>query len=267
MVVSGDIGTERLIGRKEGGVGWVIFNNPARRNAISVDMWEAIPPLMDAFAADPEVRVIVLRGAGETFVAGADISQFEDQRVGADASKKYDALTAEAFAALSNVAKPTIAMIQGFCIGGGLAVALTADIRISAIDAQFAIPAARLGLGYGFTGLKGLMDLVGPAFAREIMFTARKFTGEEALRIGLLNRAVPTSEVEALVRDYAAMIADNAPLTVRAAKIAMIEGLKDREKRDMDAVNQAIAACSASDDFKEGQRAFLEKRRPAFQGR
>jgi enoyl-CoA hydratase/carnithine racemase len=262
-----DIGTERLIGRKDGAIGWVIFNNPARRNAISMDMWEAIPPLMAAFDADSDVRVIVLRGAGETFVAGADISQFEDQRVGAEASKKYDALTAEAFGALSQVTKPTIAMIQGFCIGGGLAVALTADIRIAAIDSQFAIPAARLGLGYGFAGLKGLMDLVGPAFAREIMFTARRFTGEEALRIGLLNRAVSSSEVEALVRDYASMIADNAPLTVRAAKIAMIEGLKDREKRDMDAVNQAVAACSVSEDFKEGQKAFLEKRRPAFQGR
>lgn len=264
---SGDIGTERLIGRKDGAIGWVIFNNPARRNAISVDMWEAIPPLMDAFAADPEVRVIVLRGMGETFVAGADISQFEDQRVGAEASKRYDALTAQAFNALSTVAKPMIAMIQGFCIGGGLAVALTADIRIAALDSQFAIPAARLGLGYGFAGLKGLMDLVGPAFAREIMFTARRFTGEEALRIGLLNRAVPSPDVEALAREYAAMIADNAPLTVKAAKIAMIEGLKDREKRDMEVVNQAIAACSASADFKEGQRAFLEKRRPQFQGR
>jgi enoyl-CoA hydratase/carnithine racemase len=262
-----DIGTERLIGRKEGAIGWVIFNNPARRNAISVDMWEAIPPLMGAFAADPEVRVIVLRGAGETFVAGADISQFEDQRTGAQASKRYDALTAAAFAALSHVEKPMIAMIQGFCIGGGLAVALTADLRIAALDAQFAIPAARLGLGYHFNGLKGLMDLVGPAYAREIMFTARRLSGAEALGMGLLNRAVPSAEVETLVRDYAAMIADNAPLTLKAAKLAMIEGLKDREKRDMDAVNAAVAACFDSDDFKEGQKAFLEKRRPVFQGR
>jgi enoyl-CoA hydratase/carnithine racemase len=262
-----DIGTERLIGRRDGAIGWVIFNNPARRNAISVDMWEAIPPLMDAFAADPEVRVIVLRGMGETFVAGADISQFENQRTGAEASKRYDALTAAAFHALSHVEKPMIAMIQGFCIGGGLAVALTADIRIAALDSQFAIPAARLGLGYHFNGLKGLMDLVGPAFAREIMFTARRLNGTEALSMGLLNRAVPSSEVEALVRDYAGMIADNAPLTVKAAKLAMIEGLKDREKRDMDAVNAAVAACFESEDFKEGQKAFLEKRRPAFQGR
>lgn len=262
-----DIGTERLIGRKDGAIGWVIFNNPARRNAISLDMWEAIPPLMEAFEADPEVRVIVLRGAGETFVAGADISQFGEQRTGAEASKRYDAVTAAAFAALSQVQKPMIAMIQGFCIGGGLAVALAADIRIAALDSQFAIPAARLGLGYHFNGLKGLMDLVGPAYAREIMFTARRFDGETALQMGLINRAVASDEVPALVRDYAAMIADNAPLTVRAAKIAMIEGLKDREKRDMDAVNAAVAACFDSEDFKEGQRAFLEKRRPVFQGR
>jgi enoyl-CoA hydratase len=262
-----DIGTERLIGRKEGALGWVIFNNPARRNAISVDMWEAIPPLMEAFAADPQVRVIILRGAGETFVAGADISQFEDQRTGAAASKRYDALTAAAFAALGGVEKPTIAMIQGFCIGGGLAVALTADLRIAALDAQFAIPAARLGLGYHFNGLKGLMDLVGPAYAREIMFTARRFSGEEALQMGLLNRAVPSASVEALVRDYAAMIAENAPLTLKAAKLAMIEGLKDPASRRMETVQAAVAACFESADFKEGQRAFLEKRRPNFEGR
>jgi enoyl-CoA hydratase len=262
-----DIGTERLVGRREGAIGWVIFNNPDRRNAISVDMWAAIPPLMAAFAADPQVRVIVLRGAGETFVAGADISQFEDQRTGAEASKRYDALTAAAFAALSGVEKPTIAMIQGFCIGGGLAVALTCDLRIAALDSQFAIPAARLGLGYHFNGLKGLMDLVGPAYAREIMFTARRFSGEEALSMGLLNRAVPAAAVEALVRDYAAMIAENAPLTVKAAKRAMIEGLKDPAHRDMEAVHAAVAACFESEDFKEGQRAFLEKRRPTFHGR
>ena len=262
-----DIGTERLIGRKDGAIGWVIFNNPARKNAISVDMWEAIPPLMAAFAADPQVRVIVLRGMGETFVAGADISQFGHQRTGAEASKRYDALTAAAFHALSHVEKPMIAMIQGFCIGGGLAVALTADIRIAALESQFAIPAARLGLGYHFNGLKGLMNLVGPAFAREIMFTARRLNGTEALGMGLLNRAVPSSEVETLVREYAGMIADNAPLTVKAAKIALGEGVKDREKRDMDRVNAAIAACFDSDDFKEGQKAFMEKRRPDFQGR
>lgn len=262
-----DIGTERLIGRKDGALGWVIFNNPARRNAITVDMWEAIPPLMAAFEADPEVRVIVLRGMGETFVAGADISQFEDQRTGAAASRRYDDVTAAAFHALSHVQKPVIAMIQGFCIGGGLAVALTADLRIAALDAQFAIPAARLGLGYHFNGLKGLMDLVGPAYAREIMFTARRLNGQEALGMGLLNRAVPSEDVEGLVRDYAAMIAENAPLTIKAAKIAMLEGVKDREKRDMDAVKAAVAACFDSDDFKEGQKAFLEKRRPHFQGR
>jgi enoyl-CoA hydratase/carnithine racemase len=262
-----DIGTERLVGRKDGAIGWVIFNNPARRNAISLDMWESIPPLMAAFAADPQVRVIVLRGAGETFIAGADISQFEEQRTGAAASKRYDAVTAAAFEALSHVEKPMIAMIQGYCIGGGLAVALAADLRIAALDSQFAIPAARLGLGYHFNGLKGLMDLVGPAYAREIMFTARRFTGEEALQMGLINRAVRSDEVPVVVRDYAAMIADNAPLTVRAAKIAMIEGLKDREKRDMTAFNAAVAACFESEDFKEGQRAFLDKRRPVFLGR
>lgn len=262
-----DIGTERLIGRKEGGIGWVIFNNPARRNAISTDMWEAIPPLMDAFAADPEVRVIVFRGAGETFIAGADISQFGDERTGEAASKRYDAMTAAAFSALANVSKPTIAMIQGFCIGGGLAVAAQADLRFCALDSQFAIPAARLGLGYHFDGLRGLMNLVGPAFAREIMFTARRFDGAEAMRIGLVNRAVASGEVEALVRDYAGMIADNAPLTLRSAKLSLIEAAKDPEQRRMAEVQAAVTACFDSADFVEGQTAFLEKRKPAFHGR
>ncbi|CAN5288081.1 enoyl-CoA hydratase [soil metagenome] len=262
-----DIGTERVIGRKDGAIGWVIFNNPARRNAISVDMWEAIPPLFAAFDADPEIRVIVLRGQGETFVAGADISQFEDQRTGKEASARYDAVTAAAFAAMSHVSKPTIAMLQGFCIGGGLAIAATADLRLATTDCQMAIPAARLGLGYHFEGLRGLMNLVGPAFAREIMFTARRFTGAEALTMGLVNRAVPAAELEPLVRDYAAMIADNAPLTIKAAKLALIEAAKDRDRRDMAAVKAAVVACSDSDDFKEGQAAFLGKRRPVFQGR
>jgi enoyl-CoA hydratase len=262
-----DLGVDKLVGRKDGQIGWMIFNNPLRRNAVSLEMWRAIPDVLAAFEADPEVRVVVFTGSGErAFVAGADISQFEAERSDASAEARYSTAAAAANAAMAGISKPTIAMIRGYCIGGGLAVALTCDLRICSEDARFAIPAARLGLGYGFGGVKALIDVVGPAFAKEILFTARQFQADEALSIGLVNRIATRDELESLVREYAAMISANAPLTLRAAKIAAREVLRDPDKRRLDQVETAVAACFDSADFKEGRTAFMEKRTPTFRG-
>ncbi len=262
-----DLGVEKLIGRKDGQIGWMIFNNPERRNAVSLDMWRAIPDVLAAFEADPEVRVVVFVGAGDrAFVSGADISQFEAERADASAEARYSSASAAANIAMAGISKPTIAMIRGYCIGGGLAVALTCDLRICTDDSRFAIPAARLGLGYGFGGIKALIDLVGPAIAKEILFTARQFSAEEALRVGLVNRVTSRDQLEPLVREYAAMIGANAPLTIRAAKLAAREALRDPEKRRLADVEAAVAACFDSADFKEGRTAFMQKRAPAFRG-
>jgi len=262
-----ELGVDKLVGRKDGAIGWMIFNNPERRNAVSLDMWRAIPEVLAAFEADPEVRVIVFTGAGErAFVSGADISQFEAERSDAAAEARYSSASAAANAAMAGLSKPSIAMIRGYCIGGGLAVALTCDLRVCSEESRFAIPAARLGLGYGFGGVKALIDVVGPSIAKEILFTARQFSAEEALRVGLVNRVAPATDLERLVRDYAAMIGANAPLTLRAAKLAAREALRDPEKRRLAEVEAAVAACFDSADFKEGRTAFMEKRAPAFRG-
>ena len=198
-----DIGTERLIGRKEGGVGWVIFNNPARRNAISVDMWEAIPTVLSQYEADPEVRVIVLAGAGDkAFVSGADISQFEKERSSADAVQRYEELAEGAAARLQGCDKPLIAMIRGYCLGGGMNIAVLCDIRIAADDARFGIPAAKMGLGYRASSMKNLVDVVGAAYAREIMITARQFTANEAREMGLVNKVTAKENLESAVKEY-----------------------------------------------------------------
>ncbi|MDP6343395.1 MAG: enoyl-CoA hydratase [Alphaproteobacteria bacterium] len=262
------LNTDKIIAKKEDGIGWLIFNNPARRNAVSLEMWRGVAEVMADYAADDSIRVAVLAGAGDkAFVSGADISEFEEQRNSADAEKAYSAATAAAHAAMAAFEKPLLAKIHGFCVGGGVAVALAADIRIASDDAQFAVPAARLGLGYGYAGLKTLTNLVGPAMAKEIFFTARRFNAEEALAMGLVNRVVSRGELEGTVHEYAGMIADNAPLTIRAAKAAVREALKDPERRDLDGLNEMITACFNSEDYAEGRRAFMEKRRPQFQGR
>ncbi|HUZ11709.1 MAG TPA: enoyl-CoA hydratase [Caulobacteraceae bacterium] len=262
-----DIGVEKLIGRKDGQIGWMIFNNPERRNAVSLEMWRAIPEVLAAFEADAEVRVVIFTGAGETaFVSGADISQFEAERADSAAEARYSSASAAANAAMAGISKPTIAMIRGYCIGGGLAVALTCDLRLCAEGARFAIPAARLGLGYGFGGVKALIDVAGPAIAKEILFTARQFSAEEALRAGLVNRVAAAAELEPLTRDYARMIAANAPLTLRASKLAAREALRDPDKRRLADIEAAVAACFDSADFREGRQAFMEKRAPVFRG-
>lgn len=261
------ITTDRILARQDGAVGWLILNNPERHNAISYEMWQAIPEVLSRYSADPSVRAIVVTGAGEeAFASGADISQFGERRATPEAIADYNATAARAHAALINISKPTIAMIRGFCIGGGVGVALCCDLRIASDDARFGVPAARLGLGYKFDGVKRLVDLVGPAYAREIFFTARRFDAGEALRMGLVNRVFEKQGIEKSVTEYSEMIAANAPLTIQAAKLCIEEATKDAAARDLAACEAAVDACFASEDYKEGRTAFVEKRRPKFRG-
>jgi len=260
--------TERMIARKDSHVGWMIFNNPERRNALSVDMWRAIPEILDEFEADPAIRAIVLRGAGDkAFISGADISEFETHRSSAESVAEFDRIATAALSRLHEVRKPTVAMIKGFCIGGGLAVALQCDLRIASEDARFAIPAARLGLGYRWNGVKRLVDIVGPAYAMEIFCTARQFTAAEAIAMGLANRVVADGQLEVYVRDYCSRIAENAPLTLEAVKGVIAELTRPHGEMDRERCEALVARCFASDDYVEGRRAFMEKRKPVFRGR
>jgi len=259
--------TENMLAEVDGSIGWMIFNKPARRNAVSLDMWEAIPVILDRFEQDPAVRVVVLKGAGEqAFVSGADISQFEKARSSAASNAHYETVSGVAGRRLAACSKPTIAMIRGFCIGGGLAIAIGCDIRIANEGARFGIPAARLGLGYGASGVRKLMELVGPSFTKEIFFTARHFSAAEAREMGLINRVVADEALEEYTRRYCATIGENAPLTMLALKRTVGE-LVLGERADLATCDRLVRACFESEDFIEGRRAFMEKRRPVFQGR
>jgi enoyl-CoA hydratase len=260
--------TSKMIAEKDGPIGHIIFNNPARHNAVSLDMWEAVPKILDDYEADDRIRVIVLSGAGgKAFVSGADISEFKEKRATEEAAAAYSRISEGARKRIEETPKPTIAMIRGYCIGGGVGTALACDMRIAAEGSRFGIPAAKLGLGYAYDGIKKLIDLVGPACAREIFYTARQFSGEEALRMGLVNQLVPDGELESYVRNYCEMIAANAPLTVRSVKIIVAEALKDERARDMALAKRVVEECFASEDYAEGRTAFMEKRKPVFKGR
>ena len=250
------------------GVGVVTFNNPGKRNAMSLDMWEGLGHALTDLRDDEDVRVVILVGAGDkAFVSGADISQFEKTRHNAAASEEYSRRSAAQRALLADYPKPTISCIRGFCLGGGMQVAMLTDIRIAAKDSQFGIPAAKLGIAYGYDGLRHLVSLVGPSWARLIMYTGMKIDSSEALRIGLVDRVVPNGELWDATIEIARTISGNAPLAIQAAKITIAQVLKDPAARDMDAIKKIGSACMDSEDFREGRQAFMEKRKPQFKGK
>lgn len=260
--------TDKMLSRIDDNVGYVIFNNPSRHNAVSLEMWLRCVEILEEFAADASVRVVVLTGAGgKAFVSGADISRFGEERASEAAVATYNEAVERGYAAVHDFPKPTIAMIRGYCIGGGMGLASCCDLRICSEDSRFAVPAARLGLGYAYPGVKRLMDIIGPSFTKEIFFTARQFSAEEARVMGLVNRVVTPGELETYVRDYAQTISANAPLTVDSIKFIVGEVLKDDSARDMAKCAEMVATCFASEDYAEGRKAFMEKRKPVFRGR
>lgn len=260
--------TERVQVRLEGSALHIVFNNPAKHNALSVDMWGAVPALLAQAADDERVRLVVFSGAGEkAFVSGADISQFEDQRAAKEAVKHYETLAEEALMAICHSAKPTLACIRGWCIGGGVNVAISCDIRIAASDAVFAIPAARLGLGYRYSALKNLVDLIGVGATKDLFYTARRIDAAEARAMGLVSRTCAVELLPALLAEYSGSIGENAPLTIGAAKQIVDEILKPSPDLDAARCRELILKCFESEDYAEGRRAFMEKRKPLFKGR
>ncbi len=262
------LNTDKIIAEVRDGIGWLTFNQPEKRNAMSLEMWQGTADALDAFAADAEVRVVVMQGAGErAFVSGADISQFEKSRSNAEVAAEYARISNGARQRLKDIEKPLIAKIRGFCLGGGLAVAMAADYRISAEGAEFGIPAARMGLVYPPDAMDALVALVGPGHAKRILFTGRRYPAEEAHRIGLVEEVVPESELDAVVLGHAETIAGNAPLSIRGSKLVIRE-LQSREgPPDQALIDRLGREALDSADYAEGRRAFMEKRQPTFTGR
>jgi enoyl-CoA hydratase/carnithine racemase len=258
----------KIIVEKDSGIGQLIFNQPEKRNAISLGMWQAMTTISQQFANDKDVRVVVVRGAGhESFSAGADISEFETNRSSEKETTNYNQTMVSALDALDHINKPTIALIQGYCVGGGASIALHCDIRIADETSRFAIPAAKLGLAYHWEDVQLLTAIVGPAFAREILYTGRQFTSEEAMQMGLINRIVSSTRIADFATSYADEIANNAPLTIKAIKQMVLETLKDSSDRNIPLMNELVDACFNSEDYQEGRLAFTEKRKPSFRGK
>lgn len=259
--------TEKMLSRVKDGVGYITFNNPDKHNAVSIEMWDALEQILDGFRSSKDIRVIVLNGAGgKAFVSGADISKFDKERSSKEAVLSYNKRTQKVYENLETFPKPTIAMIDGYCIGGGLNLAVCCDIRICSEKSKFAMPAAKLSLGYPFSSIKRLFDVMGPGMAKHFMFTAEKISASEALACGLVQKLVSEDSIDSYVKDYALNIANNAPLTIKAMKQIGIEISKNSDERDLLLCEKLASACFDSEDYKEGRKAFMEKRKPNFQG-
>lgn len=257
----------KVLAEFEEGIGWITFNNPARHNAMSLKMWRALAEILQHYNQDPSVLVVILRGAGgKAFVSGADISEFNEKRSNQQQRDEYERVFDQALIALAEFEKPLIAMIQGYCIGGGLAIAISADIRFATDDSTFGVPAAKLGLGYSYAGIKTLTSVVGPSHAKDIMFSARFLDTEEALRMGLINFVMSREHLAEKVQDYANNLVANAPLTIKASKAAVSEVIRDPGQANVEHVEKLVNDCFLSEDYKEGREAFMAKRKPVFKG-
>lgn len=261
--------TDKMLAHVDGAVGHVIFNNPERYNAVSLEMWDAVELALTTFAEDDQVRVVILSGeGGKAFVSGADISKFEKERGSKDATEHYNARLKVVYNIIENFPKPTIAMINGHCIGGGLNLAACTDFRIASDKSRFAMPAAKLALGYPFDAIRRLVNAVGAASAKQLMFTAKSIDTDTALRLGLVQEVVKEDALADRVTELAGNIADNAPLTIRAMKFIATQVMHpDPSARDLSRCDELVAACFASDDYVEGRKAFMEKRAPQFKGK
>lgn len=265
-ILQGEI-TDHIVAEKRGAVGWLTFNDPQRHNAVSYAMWEAIPVVLKAFGQDPEIRAVVLQGAGgKAFVSGANISQFDTLRSGEEAVQAYEVVAEAAQLALYDYDKPTLAYIQGYCIGGGLNIALCCDIRLASEGSSFAIPAGKLGLGYRLTAIRNLVTAVGPANALEIFLTAARYTAQEAKDLGLLSKVAPAEELPAVLDKMLSQIQANAPLTLRAGKRMIRQMQQLGPEVDVEGMRRLVMECFESNDYREGRKAFAEKRAPVFTG-
>ena len=259
---------DKILGTKKGAIGTLTFNYPEKLNAMSPEMSQAAAEVIEDFASDPAIRVVILRGAGtKAFVSGGDISKYGSNRSTPEQIANYNKMSIGFRTSLRGIGKPTIAMIRGWCLGGGLAIALNCDLRICSEDAQFGVPAAKLSIGYSAESLGQLIELVGPSVTKEILYTARRYTAYEAHRIGLVNHVVQANMLESFVHSYAETMAGNAPLSIVASKRVIDEYVKDPENRNQKLADDAVAACFVSEDYKEGRTAFMEKRKPVWTGR